>query len=262
MGTIGFMKKIYLTSYTNSGVAWLENCLIELNIRMDAVPAVLFQCEKDLGDGFSLYRSTRESDQSRCALPTLSKRQEFRFRNDIFVHFLAHQTPPSPSDGSTSRVILFVRDPRDCLYSEYSLRGYTFPFMDYAKKQVHVWMRLMVVCLQSSNIGVFRFEDYKINPQRCLEDICCFAEIPYDDALLANAVLESSSEKARLAEKQYLSETPQSERLFKNVFNRSGLIGQWKALDKEAEAMHMIFQTAGPVLRHLGYLTSDGSYKY
>jgi hypothetical protein len=105
--------------------------------------------------------------------------------------------------------------------------------------------------MEHSNYYLFRFEDYKKNPNDLLKKILDFigVDIPYSH--IEKAVRHSTSEQTALYEKLYRQEHPEDE----EVINRGGIVGNWKNLTgSELDASLRIESICGGLLTDLGYL--------
>ena len=119
--------KLYLASPAEpSGAAWLINCLLELGIKVSHKPVVdnvwrqadpapppdhMWQCNSD-----GSYRLHPKAQLLKKWLPALSRIESFSFREEIEIEYL-QDLPALRQVGEP--VMLFVRDPRDSLYSMY-----------------------------------------------------------------------------------------------------------------------------------------------
>lgn len=111
------MDKVIIASirYPN-GLTWLLNALLELNICVFRGTAVDDVWEIDKSGS---YRIRNEHDSLIPVLPAIHVGKEFRFDPTVCVAF-THEFPSEEDLGN--RVIIFKRDPRDALYSQYRRR--------------------------------------------------------------------------------------------------------------------------------------------
>ena len=95
------------------GVAWLANCFLELNI------PVWRPWDLEIDNDWNRlapfhYQYTDSQEPSKQTLPALQYLREFQFNPDYAPYF-RHQWPISCKPKR--RLIFFVRDPRDALFS-------------------------------------------------------------------------------------------------------------------------------------------------
>lgn len=244
-------QNILFTSYPCSGATWLENCFIELGIRLDDIPNVLFKYKKPYNDTHSEYELLPSADHSKVGLPSLTFKKNFYFRNNVFCHFLSHSIP-SYKVAKKFKTIVLIRDPRDTIWSEYNFSQNT-SFEEFAKFRSTRWKAFYQQCLSLPNTDFFRFEDYKMDSVDHLVKILKFCEIDYDLKEVRRAILNSTFEKSREAERIYISETPENKLYFKSPFNRSGKVDQWKELSEYKETFFYIQETTKELLKLFNY---------
>lgn len=242
--------KIYLISPREpSGATWLINCFLELGLKTYRetlgdmwVPA--------RGGGYTL---NPVENHLKKWLPILSARETFDFRDDIEVEW-AHQWPTRRHAGH--RIIYFVRDPRDAIFSRYRRESPDLSFeefLDFPDPQtlhdkIDTWSMFNELWLQQPDVRAFRFEDYKSDARKTLEAILAYVGLRVNEAVLTQALENSTFEKAAHAEKKYREDNPQDAQLI----NRASQVGGWKVSDDAACIARITRQTAG-LLERLGY---------
>lgn len=245
-------RTILFVSFTCSGATWLENCLIELNIRVDGIPNILFGYKSDYDALHAEYVLLPSADPSKVGIPAMTFKERFIFRKDIFCLLTGHAVPELKIANEAKSIIL-VRDPRDTIWSAFHVNSITTKFEEYAILQVMAWKKFYNACLKLPNAEFFKFEDYKKNAFTQLQRIANFADIPHTAQLLDEAVKNSTSEKSKAAEEIYLANTPEEKRFFKTTFNRSGKVAQWKDLPQYKQVFAYIADSTKELMSHFEY---------
>lgn len=249
-----------VSSEMPSGASWLANCLLELNV------ALWKPWGADLrGDwrqrGGRRYRYDRHDEAWRRLLPSLRYGREFAFRAAP-VPRLTHAWPGTCAD--LPRTILFVRDPRDALYSFWQRArragledaGLSFaefihqPWFHYPLSRVDflaLWLGAWRQALQGREHLVLRYEDYRADAMGTLRRAVDFLGIEADEADLCRAVAASDFQVARAAEQALIAKgTLQAQ------FIRAGRAEEWRS--HFDDAMHAAIGTRLDSLNHwLGY---------
>jgi hypothetical protein len=232
------------------GATWLINCLLVLGVKTYRVgPGGQEMWIKGL-DGVSL--DPRENILKQW-LPVLSQRDNFEFGDQIEVQWL-HEWP-TDADWK-HRVLYFIRDPRDAMYSRYRREGSTLAFNDYLAfpdafsllEKVDHWRLFNESWIAHPNLKVVRFEDYKADALQTLRQAIAWLGLTRAEGELVNAIENSSFEKAAQAERHYLRTMGSAQ-----VINRAGKPGEWHSLAGEVDAMAEISTRCASVLRHFGY---------
>lgn len=186
------------------GAAWLANCLLELNVPLWHLWGFDVRGEW-VHCGAQRYRYAAQSLPWRQTLPSLVPGREFLFRARPLPRF-THDVA-SVLDGDRP-AILFVRDPRDALYSEWRRQssnggpaaGTTFekflamPYYHYPvsyRDYLLLHLRLCKAALAQRPHRVVRFEDYKAAPQQTLRDATRFLSLDATDRQIALATQHS-----------------------------------------------------------------------
>jgi hypothetical protein len=225
-----------VSSEMPSGASWLANCLLELDV------ALWKPWGADLrGDwrqrGGRRYRYDRSDEAWRRLLPSLQHGREYAFRAAP-VPRLTHAWPATYADPP--RTILFVRDPRDALYSFWQrarrvgLAPESQQFADFvAQPWFHyplsrvdflaLWLRAWRHALAERRHLVLRFEDYRADAASTLRRALAFLELDVDEPALLRAVAASDFEVARAAEQHLIAAGTLSAQ-----FNRAGRAGEWR----------------------------------
>ncbi len=242
--------KIYLISPREpSGATWLINCLLELGVKT---------YRETLGDMWMPtrgggYTLNLVENHLKKWLPILSARETFDFRDDIEVEW-AHQWPTRRH--ARHRIIYFVRDPRDAIFSRYRRESPDMSFEEFLDfpdphtlhDKIDTWSMFNELWLRQPDIRSFRFEDYKSDARKTLEAILDYAGLRVTEPELTLALENSTFEKAALAEKKYREDNPEDAQLI----NRASQVGGWKVSDDAACISRIARQTAG-LLAHFGY---------
>lgn len=249
------MAKIIIASpLLPCGTTWLLNCLLELNLKV-----YRSQSSHNLWNpgprGLQLHPAEHDL---RRHLPALTRREHFRFDSNTEFEW-THEFPLKRFQGC--KVIFFIRDPRDAFYSWYRRAGAQMSYQDFVHSldcfslldRVTAWNFYQQTWFSdpARQIQFFRFEDYKRDPQGLLERILAFCGLTFSSDDIAQAISESTFEKAQAAEAAYQQLHPQSQ--YPTV-NRAGRPGEWKTLPEEIQ---VVSQALGlqcqDWLSHYGY---------
>lgn len=257
--------KVYLSSPVEpSGASWLINCFLELGIKVSHKPIVdnawrhatpapsaghMWQRAPD-----GRFRLRARADVLKKWLPALSRHDAFAFRDDIEIEYV-QDLPASHHEGAP--VLLFVRDPRDSLYSMYrrmqpDLDYDTFlriPNADTLYDRPSHWRLFVERWLSLADGRRFTFEEYKQDAAGLLERIVRCVGISCDREQIARAAHESRYEAARAAEERYKARFPGDW----EVANRAGRPGEWRQGAESRSGAALIESRAGSLMRRLGY---------
>lgn len=225
------------------GVARMINMLLELNIK--TTNTVFGGCHWiDLNNGM-IELSNVAQDHLKWHLPIFHKTNFFKFTEETEVIW-EHRLSFAQNDYPT---ILFVRDPRDAIYSLYR-RNYeqSLPFLDYLKRN-DIWPdhfpglfglppgdTYALFCFfwlamsKFQNLLIVRFEDLDANPHAVIEDVLKFIGIYRDQDSVGRAIESSTFQKAQDAMVSCESITGKQ---FKTA--RSAKINEWKHVYKQEE---------------------------
>lgn len=256
------MEKIWLVgSREPNGITWLANCLLCLGYKTyRSTPRVPEGMWVRKGDVHVLHP---QEDKLRKWLPVLSSQEKFIFHPDIEFEW-THSWPSNAILGR--RIVFFVRDARDTLFSRYKRERLLLSFEDWLQLIEpttlldrpsnwgffnHSWLDFA-----DDNFHILRFEDYKANSVATLKMACEFCGIEIDEQSLDRAIAASTSEKVMETETRYLGENAND----RNKINRGGQVGQWgKSADYTEHALHLINEITFPIQAKLGYATSPSA---
>ncbi len=247
--------KIFLISPREpSGATWLINCFLELGIKTS---------RETLGDMWMPiagggYVLNPVENHLKKWLPILARQEVFHFPRNIEVQW-AHHWPKRQHAGH--RIVYFVRDPRDALFSRYRRESPDLSFqefLDFPDPQTLLdkasnWCLFNELWLSQPDIRAFRFEDYKQDARRTLEAVLGFIDLHVDEPALLRALDASTFEKAADAEKKYRAENPDDLQLI----NRASQVGNWRASD-DAASIAAIADRASALLARFGYDAGSG----
>lgn len=242
--------KIFLISPREpSGATWLINCFLELGIKTyrETLGEMWYPAP---GGGHML---NPVENHLKKWLPILSGRETFHFRDDIEVEW-AHHWPARRHAGH--KIVYFVRDPRDALFSRYRRESPGMSFQEFLEfpdphtllDKIDNWCLFSELWMSQPDVRHFRFEDYKQDARRTLEDVLDFLGLHVDEPALLAALEGSTFEKAAQAEKKYREANPADEQLI----NRASQVGNWRASD-EAACIADIAGKAASLLSRFGY---------
>lgn len=252
-------KVIIVSPREPSGATWLINCCLELSILIYRVS----EANMWRKEGEEYFLCSNENILKQW-LPALTHYNSFTFRQDIEIEWV-HDWPKKKF--MRDRILYFVRDPRDALYSRFKRENPDLSYAEYAAfldhqsllNKIDNWYFFNKCWLARDHIKFFRFEDYKKNPGALLKNILNYIGIDASENEILNAVERSSFEKAKETERAY-----KEERMYtchplhpeeKQVINRGGTIGSWKDLQNEdAMVTKAIEDVCRDVLIEFGYI--------
>ncbi len=251
------MKKIFIVSpRAPSGLSWVNNCFLELGIRtyMSDLSGEDKMWIKDQG----YYYLNPQLNDTKKWLPVLSKSEKFIFNSEIEAEW-THDWPTAKHDGH--KIIFFIRDPRDALFSLYQRTGAKIKFSEFIRflepntllSVIENWYLFNQCWLSHKNLKVFRFEDYKINAHQTLGNILKFIEFEETETLINRAVIASDFNLARKSEEDYIKNNPRD--LDKAIVNRNGKSGYWKDFTKaeDIKAIKEIESELAEMILYFGY---------
>jgi len=242
-----------------SGVSWLVNALLELDIRCDhGLDSEQWRMTPD----HCFYLSENERIILKWHLPVLHEKHGFRFRDDVRVVW-EHRLDFALRDDP---IILFVRDPRDVVLSEYR-RNYEdqLPLEEFLQLPLtwkyHVpgcfylpapetWAYFHLFWMAVRDIipvHVVRFEDTRIDPERELRRVLGILGVSRSSEEVLRAVQSSSFDRAKEAMKRQMSETGQD-----NKSVGKGKVGDWKDVF-DSSHLSSFSGPVHPIAVELGY---------
>ncbi len=247
------MEKILIASPVEpSGVTWLINCLISLNLlcTRDRNSEISGTWEVRQGKYF-LKSSQKELHRW---LPALSK-DGFNF--DSGFNFEWSHDWLTERDLKF-RKILFIRDPRSSLRSLYLRER---PGQSYAS-----WLfepDYVTFLSRTEKLGLFieswlsdpqtmvvRFEDYKLNPYLTLKSVLKRLEIFRKVEDIEFAVKNSTFELSQKTEKKYLVDNKLDDN---TLMNRAGLVKEYEESSRIRGLSERIENRIGRSMYRLGY---------
>jgi Sulfotransferase domain len=242
------------------GVAWLVNALLYLDIR---VTNTSFEPGHWGINRDSWQISGAAETHLKWHLPVLHERQSFQFPESLEVRW-EHRLDFAACERRPT--ILFVRDPRDAVYSLYR-RNYadSMGFIGYLNRpdewphhfpglfQMPPLESYAYFCCYWLAMGkimpvkLVRFEDVKANPSLILKEVLQYLGVERSDAQIQEAVKSSGFDQARLAmEKMEAS----SGKLFMTA--RKGQVGEWRVSYSTLARLN-IRKLTKDLIRRLGY---------
>jgi hypothetical protein len=217
-----------VSSYLPCGMSWILNCFLELEI-----------CTYK-GDSFDhiwnktnhKYTLKEEFQYLIKHFPIVSKKKEYLFNDSLEVRW-SHDWPSILHDKS--KVIFFVRDPRDALFSfwkrinegsfeEFLVEPFDpLPFSNLY--QTELYFKSWKEFLKDKNHLIIRFEDTKANPFKEIKKALQFMELDvFSDELIFQSIEASDFKKASEIEKK---SNIQDNRNIKEI-NRAGIAFEYR----------------------------------
>ena len=232
------------------------NCLLELNILVDEVPSIFFRKIGIIDKHYDLYDKKEKSIILKMGVPQIVYNNKFKFRNDIFCHFIGHKITQNPN-----KKIVLIRDPRDTIYSTYKAHHqHDYDFLYFVKhyhiQQCSHWGDYIKYRLRTPNTFLVKFEDLKLNGLNALRCIMELFGLKYEDHVLQQALDNSTTAKAKEAEKFHLQNTDKNDLIKHGVnyeYNRDGSVAQYKKLTEHQEAFDYLVSLYKNEMRILGY---------
>ena len=245
------------------GAAWLANALLELSVPLSHLWGFETCDEWDIS-GDDEWRYVASHLPWRQTLASLRLGRTFRFRDDIrprFSHSFPFELSRSP------RIVLVVRDPRDCLYSEWRRqrqnlglpKSMTFedfleyPFfggptsmVDMLWLHFHSWLAYRR--MRPEEVYVLRFEDWRRDDAGQLRDIARWFGLSPTNEELERATEASAVKHLQAVEEQLLAVDPGARQ-----FNRRGAPEEWRTTWKGAW-LPLLGKQWNNVFAELGYV--------
>ena len=248
------------------GAAWLVNCFLELNIPVWRPWNIETDNEwKRLAPFHYQYADSQQP--WRQTLPALQYMREFQF-NPEYAARVRHQWPVSYE--KKRRLIFFVRDPRDALFSywrrtmhneaNFSLSfenfvhsryfHHPFSFREYLLLFFQLWKKY----LSKSNHLIIRFEDYRSNAKQTLRKVLNFLDIETEDDQVNRALTCSDFSAVKHVEDQMKKNAQ-----LKCKFNHAGIAFEYQK--SYTPAMHKCLGTDfDDICTWLGYTSFADAY--
>ena len=244
----------------SSGAAWLVNALLSLGVKCTNVG---FLGKHWLADKNRHVVANDAWDHLSWHLPTLHTQREFSFREDIEVFWEHRLDMAAYGDRKT---ILFVRDPRDAIYSLYkrhyeNTMGYGeyldrpdmwpdhFPGM-FGMPPPETWAMFIAfwtAAIPSKKRLIVRFEDVKANGDCELRTVLDFLTLDRSESEISDAVSASRFEAARAAMKRRERETKNEV-----LVARRGATEEWKHSHSQTD-LERFRGICASVMGDLGY---------
>lgn len=274
-------RKIVIASPRDPcGATWLINCFLELGIltyRTDDSRNMWQQ------EGSRFFLKSHE-DILKKWLPSLSAHASFSFSPDIEVEWV-HEWPTERFRDN--QIILFLRDPRDAIYSRYKREApKNMGYREYVEfldphtllDKAETNAIFTSVWLQHPNCREFNFEDYKVDAESTLRRVLEYIGKTASDQDIAIALSASTAKKAAEAEECWNNAMQRhahnANREICQVVNQGGVIGRWQELQGSDRAVAvridelrcMIVKPSdkggqGFLTSYLSYLQKHSSFK-
>jgi len=244
-----------------AGATWLLNILISLGYNIMRDPKHHRTVLKKVGS--SHYELDPHEAELRLQLPILSEQSAFTITSDhvfYWSHGFPHEELPVQSN------ILFVRDPRDCLYSYYKRRnakvsfhdflGSIDPYTGFSQMLSHrqFWRNWLDKGVQT----IIKFEDCKEHPEETI--IQLFADLKLTKpsvSALRQAINSSNISNVKRVENTYNSGTIYTKW---GALSRAGIAREWQSNPEFSAEYDSIACAFGDLLRIFDYPVAHGDY--
>jgi len=251
-------RRIWIASPVEpSGASWILNCLLELGIVVHHRPVERNVFRRDggmwiaEGDGVRLH--PRAGVLAKW-MPALAAREIHRFRDDVEVVYV--QEPP-PAERPAGPGLVFVRDPRDAIWSGYRRLDPEIDFAAFVAWPNHrtlldrpaQWARFVDAWMARPGALPIRFEDYKRDDTATLASALAHLELPCSREQIEAAAAASTFDRARDAEERYRREHPRDQ----VVANRAGRVGDYRGRPELDDGLARIDAATSEVRTRLGY---------
>lgn len=248
-----------------SGAGWLGNCLLEIGIPLWQPwgrPTNRFWQRLSPFRYRYLDRIDRQSSWGQT-LPALRTGREFLFRPAIAPK-ISHRSERLL--GEHNKLILFVRDPRDVLYSDWKRQSdyndYSMEFRDYLDRPFRNGALSNVQYLEKFYTGwcnslkdsphlILRFEDYKQDAACTLRNALDFLDIGYTESQLFRAVKASSFDIGKDVEERRALQGTLSRRLY-----RAGTPYEYRST-YDVQLLNDLSPFFDPICKWLNYETAE-----
>lgn len=269
-----------------SGVSWLMNVLLELDICIDMKVDEHENFIWDFIDDQTAVTARKPGmfHLDPRVVAVTAKKNTFSFRENFYIP-VSHDT--AYTYYLDKKVILMVRDPRDAIHSSYNNKcpEHEMSFHDFLLSQVEnfteiswlnstlnfwitrnqntsfkqvfeiadrwaVWTALWLRAIPPENLLVIRFEDTKTDDFKEARKVLDFIKVNRTNEEINQAVKESTFEKA----KSYANTYKKNER----IRFRKGQPGEWKNIYTEQD-LRLFNGFTAIVMNTLGYNDSNPS---
>lgn len=232
------------------------NCLLDLGFKIEQNYAQSMWVPGSKPNSHTLA----ENHKSLLAyLPALHTRKEFEFNSNL-VFSWSHDWPYQYSEFNFEKVFLFVRDPRDSLYSHYRRINVSVSFEKYLSDSieyplyldsVETWNWFHRIWLTYPQIKVIKYEDCKISGVSVVSSLLQSLDINLQKAEIQNAIESSSFKNAFKAQEKYKEMDVAGKSPF-NLIN-SGVANEWSQDANRENMSEMITLRTYVELLKLGY---------
>jgi hypothetical protein len=234
-------KDISIFSYTGSGVTWLLNFFIEIDILV--YHGIDSKDVWNFNEKRQSHILKKKEETLTVYIPTFLEKKEFVFRDNLAIKW-SHEFPNC--DKKNQKTILLVRDGRDTIYSQFKrekiyknfldmLNGVSLPLnLPYPETWAlfnYLWLKVV----KKENLFIIKFAELKTNPMPVLKELLRFIGIERSDEEIARAIEQSSFDKAKKAEAEYRKENAN---VGFTLVNRGGKIGEWRQIYNNEELNH------------------------
>lgn len=227
-------KKIFIVSTLfPSGVSWLANCFLELNLKVYSE-----QAPKDfwLKDKNGWYLNPKENNMKRW-LPALWYTKYFNFIEDYEIYITESFPRQIHLDAQN---ILLLRNPYDSLYSYYKRFNTDLDILTFAElfEPVYLLNRYDYLTLFYLSWFFFNgdkiitsFENYKNDSYSILENILKYLNLNFNNSQIEKAIINSDLKVAKEIEMKYIQTYGNYNPRGNVIINRAGKINEYNNKD-------------------------------
>jgi hypothetical protein len=255
-------KEVLINSYTGSGVAWLLNFFLELDVLVYRGNSVDDTWDFD----GKKYRLRDDQAVLKQWCPVLTEKNEFEFKENIAIKWM-HEFPRRQL--LKGKIILLTRDGRDTIYSQFKRENIFSNFKEmlaagigpFNLNPADTWALMnysWLNAVKKENLFLIKFEEIKQIPRPVLDNLLNFLEIERDKKSVERAIEASSFERAKKFEKEYRDSASKTQF---NLVNRKGAVGEWRGVYTDEE---LVYFDGFPnsILRELGYDVAGNGDKH
>lgn len=257
------MRNIVINSPSTcaNGATWLANCLVEIGLPY-LYPGKQVGELWDVDAESGVWQIKEEFKSIGRQIPALSVGRVHCFKSPELSFTLEHQM--LTHEYACKKAILFIRDPRDALFSMWKRYEDRWSFKEFLSMLVYSGLPNLHYCnliylqwLRHQDCLIVSFEDYKNDARGTLRRVLDFIDVDRTDSEISVALERSSVDAARANEENYKKT---------NKDDGSTLIGPSTVgryveyRERYSDEFSFIERECGSVMKLLGYVDVSQSY--